>query len=72
MSIHGFHLLGAMIAADLYDGTDPGVRSKADPSTKVERKECKYSKCDKTHTHNNACCSAEHYWLWQAERKKQD
>lgn len=33
-----------------------------------EMKVCKYSKCDKKHTHNNACCSAEHYKLWRQEK----
>lgn len=34
-----------------------------------ETKSCKYSQCGKSHNHNNACCSAEHYKLWHEEQR---
>lgn len=61
-------LIGAMMAMS-EEGFDVSIADQ-DLSMRKESKECKYSKCDAMHNHNNACCSAEHYKLWRAEQTK--
>ena len=68
--------LGAYLAAiDALSERSPFAMNDGPRNYSIDKKqskECKFSKCNNKHNHNNACCCADHYRMWRKEVVEKD